>query len=305
MFGNKNTFLTTKKQAVIFGNLSDLKTLFFLSSFIKFQGGAEILYGIEPYKQTLGFSYFHTLNSILDSLEEFDTFLVINSNLRFEASILNTTLRSFKQNKSLSCITFGNYSPLGYFQIHSGNSLSCFMTLIQNKSTILLGLYKKKQISILLGYENLKTNMSYFLQNLSRYLSKKTMRQTKLGSFFGILHSNIGSLNFCYLGLQSSARSPIHTKKKTNFVGSVITYLHPLTFEKEVYDFRGSTIISLNTHQHTQKTKVSTFNTITLPTNAFFEKQSLTFSVDQVLKKSDRVILNVTKKLNFALFLYL
>jgi hypothetical protein len=66
-----------------------------LSNLIKSQGGAKILYGIEAYKQTLGFSYFHTFNSILDSLENIDTFLIINSNLRYEASILNTTLRQF------------------------------------------------------------------------------------------------------------------------------------------------------------------------------------------------------------------
>ena len=298
-----SALFSTKRQAVIFGNISDLKTIFFLSNLIKSQGGAEILYGIEVYKQTLGFSYFHTFNSILDSLENIDTFLIINSNLRYEASILNTTLRSFKQNKDVSCITLGNYSPLGYFQNHVGNSLNSLMTLVQNKTSTSPHFYKGKQISIVLGYENLKKMMSYFLQNLLRYLSKKTMRQTKMGSFFGILHADMGSLNFCYLGLQSSVRSRIFVKKKELFIGRVITYNHHLNFEKGVYNYNGASILALSSH--TQTNGVANFNTISLPTKAFFEKQSFTFNVDQILKKSERVILNTTKTLNFALFLYL
>ena len=291
----------TKQQVLIFGNISELKSMFLLSSYLKFHGGADILYGTEQFKQNLSFSFFHTLNSILDGIDQVECFLVINSNLRHEASILNTTIRNFKQNKDLIYVTIGNFSSLGYPQIHNGNSFSSFIALIQNKSAVIKYLYQKKQTSMIIGYENLKKNSSYFLQNLARYLSKKTIHQTKVGSFFGVLHSNIGSLNFCFLGLQSAIRSTIYSKQKTDCNGRVISYLHTIDLKKEKYNFQRSEILALHSH----KTNMLTMHTINLPVKLFFEKQSLTFDVNQVLRKSEQAISNITKKLNYSLFLFI
>ena len=287
--------------AVVFGNLSDLKTIFILSSFVKYQGGSDIIYETKQLSYNPSFSFFHSSNSLLDSLNDIQLFFVINSNLRYEASLLNTSIRTFKQNKEVTYLSVGNFNVLGFTQIHAGNALLSLMSFLENKSALTKLLYKNEKIFIILGFENLKKNISGFLQNTVRFLSKKTLRQTKTGSFFATLHSNVGSSNFCFLGLQSTNRSGVYNDNLVSSSNNVFTYLQNLNLDYKDFYFKNSNIIALDSH------KKSTYMSqmVTLPIKLYFEKQTWNFDVTQTLKKSDQVILNSKKKVNYSFFLYL
>jgi len=183
-----------------------------------------------------------------------------------------------------------------------GNSSVGLMSFLQNKSSLSKFLYVKNQVSIILGYDNLKANYSYFLQNIVRFLSKKSIRQTKSGNFFGVLHSNIGSLNLCFLGLKSSIRSSVYINNRTTYEGNLIKYGHDLDLKKGSYDFTNSSnVISINSH----KENFSNSNVLTIPTKTFFEQQLLTFDANQILHKSNKVVNSTIKTINFSTFLYL
>jgi len=244
--------------------------MFILSTFIKYQGGSDCIYETKQLNYNLSFPFFYTSNSLLDSLNDTQAFLVINSNLRYEASLLNTSIRTIKQNKDVTYFSIGNFNVLGFPQIHVGNALASVMFFLENKSAFTKFLYKNEKISIILGFENLKKTMSFFLQNTVRFLSKKTLRQTKAGSFFAVLHSNVGSSNFCFLGLQSTNRSEMFVPNSVSSVKNVFTHLYELNTDRRDSYFKNSNTIALHSH------KKSSFvpQMIRLPIKLYFERQN-------------------------------
>jgi NADH-quinone oxidoreductase subunit G len=206
----------TRKIGLVLGSLTDINEAFVLSNFVKYLGFGDIQF--ENYKMALNLDapYFYSLNTSINSFENTNCLFVVGSNLRYEASILNTMIRKYQMRRNFQIINVGAYSDLRLKQNHYGNGLRSLINIIQNRSSVSLDLINMKNVSLILGAESLKNRNSFFLQNLLRLLAKKLFLTTKKTTRFGILHSSVGSLSTAFLGVSPNVRSALNVTEQTD-----------------------------------------------------------------------------------------
>jgi NADH-quinone oxidoreductase subunit G len=146
----------------------------------------------------------------VSSFEQLSALVMVGTNVRFEASLLNTLLRKQQNMRALPYITFSSFSPLRLKQNHIGNSLRSLISFVENRQKLATNFYNISNPSIILGAETLKGKTSFMLQNITRFLGKKFFVKTKTGDRLSVLHSNVTSLAFSYLGIDAGVRSSFH-----------------------------------------------------------------------------------------------
>jgi NADH-quinone oxidoreductase subunit G len=197
--------------AAILGTQSDLESTFVIAQFIKFYGGNDIQQGNFMHYTNIDAPFFYSLNRSVNSLEDLNSLLLIGTNPRFEASLVNTMLRKHQNRRALSYATLGAFSTLKLKHSHLGNSVQSLVDLAQNKKNAASLFYTSKAPSIIFGFESLKMKNALFIQNVIRFLGKKYFVKTKKGERLGVLHSNITTLNLANLGVSSGVRSSLYT----------------------------------------------------------------------------------------------
>jgi len=191
-------------------SMGDLETLYTLNTVLKFYGSSDLQYSNTPIKLNVDLPLLFNLNRTLESLDNLKSLIIIGSNPRFEASVLNTLLRKQQLAKALSYMTIAPFSDFKFKQNHSGNGVRSLLALVENKIPSAKGYYNEENSSIILGAESLRGKNSMIIQNIVRFLGKKLYVKTLKGERLGILHSNITSLNFANLGLNIGSRSELH-----------------------------------------------------------------------------------------------
>jgi len=130
--------------------------------------------------------------------------LQIGTNLRYEASLLNTLLRREQSRRGLSYITIAVTTSLRYAHTHQGNSLRSLFAIIENRSQMVKDLFsQEKPLALFSGVNSLRNNQSIVMQQLLRQLGKQFYVKGKSKDRLGFIHSSIGSLAFAHLGFSS------------------------------------------------------------------------------------------------------
>jgi len=150
------------------------------------------------------------LNRAFSSLNDLNALLMIGTNPRNEASLLNTNLRKQQLARDLKYFTVGAYSGLKVKQNHVGISIKALISLVENKTSSTKELVNAKGSSIFLGVESLKGKNGAILQNITRFLAKKLFLKTKNTERLGYLHASTTSMLFSTLGISPSVRSKLY-----------------------------------------------------------------------------------------------
>jgi NADH-quinone oxidoreductase subunit G len=194
--------------------MGDLEALYTLSTILKFYGSSDLQYSNTHLKVNVDLPLLFNLNRSIYSFEQLKGLIIIGSNPRFEASILNTSLRRHQLSRALPYLTIAPFADLKVKQKHEGNGLRSLIALIENKIGSAKNFYKAENSSIIFGVESLKGKNGLILQNIIRFLGKKLYVKTAKGERLGVLHSNITSLNFANLGLTLGVRSSLHNSSE-------------------------------------------------------------------------------------------
>jgi hypothetical protein len=197
----------SSKISVLIGSLCDLQSIYFIAQFLKLNGNTDIQVGNHLPKTNNDISSFYSLNKTIDSLKELNTLILIGVQTRYEASLLNTLLRKHQLSRGITYLTIGSYAALKLKQKHLGTSIRTVLSFSENKLKENADCYLESNPSIFYGYESLKTKNGQFLERLVRFLGKKLITKTKQGERLGVIHSNISSLNYSHLGLNTGVRS--------------------------------------------------------------------------------------------------
>jgi NADH-quinone oxidoreductase subunit G len=214
MLGKTSATTMRAHFGVFFGSLTNLTDVFYMSHFFKLLGTTDFQY--ENYKLSLNIDapFFYSLNRQISSFENIDALCVIGSNLRFEASLLNTLIRKVQSKRSVEVSMIGAATNMGLKQNHIGNGIRSLVNLLENRSKLSTKLIALKNASVILGVGSLKNNGSFYLQNLVRLLGKKLYLNTTKNTRFSLLHDSVGSLSTAYLGVQPGVRSSLHVAKQ-------------------------------------------------------------------------------------------
>lgn len=280
---NKSTIMIEPSRiAAVVESLVDVEGLYALNTALKLYGATDIQYGNVKVNLNIDAPFFYNLNRTFDSFDILNGLLIIGANPRFEASLLNTTLRKHQMSRALSYLTVGTFAQLKVKQTHTGNTVKSLVKFLENKESEFSKFYILNQTSLMVGVESLKAHSAFFIQNLVRSLGKKFFIKTKTGTRLSLLHANVTSLAFANLGLDSGVRSIFHlttgADKKINNL--FVVQPHELSSNKWLSTSVYTHVIGLSTHKAS--------NIICdrlLPIKTFYEKDGYLFNIEGRLRK--------------------
>lgn len=293
-----------KKEENTFGcvveDLCDVESLYLLNFFIKNLGSFDIQHGNVLTTLNIDSPLFFGLNRELQSFENISALILIGTNPRYEASILNTLLRKQQQNKALPFALFNSTSSLRIKHNHLGNSIRSLIAFTENRLKTAKNFYNFQNVSIILGADSLKTINGSVLQNIFRFLNKKFYTQTKNRNTGSILHSNITSLLFANMGIKPGVRSVFHNNlikdKKIHTLFSIQPY--EFSPKKWLSTQKYTHLIGFGTHKPSNLV-VDRF----LPLKSLYEKDGFIYNVENRLRKFYKVVTapNETRSLDSIL----
>lgn len=280
-YTNTDTIVPTRVSAVV-ESLIDVEGLYALNTALKLYGSSDIQYGNTKISLNIDAPFFYNLNRTFDSFEILNGLILIGTNPRFEASILNTSLRKHQMNRALSYLTVGSFAHLKVKQTHAGNNTRTLLNFVENKDVNFSKYYLLNQTAIILGVESLKARGAFFIQNLVRFLGKKFFVKTKNGTRLSLLHANTTSLAFANLGIDAGVRSILHSNdssdKKINTL--FIVQPHLLSSQKWLSTSIYTHVIGLSTHKSS-----NILCDRLLPIKTFYEKDGYLFNIEGRLRK--------------------
>ena len=275
-------FFYPAKVVTVIESMGDIESLYVLSTILKFYGSSDLQYGNSRIKLNIDLPAFYNLNRTVESFDNLKSLIIIGSNPRYEASLLNTSFRKQQLNRATPYLTFAPFNDLKYRQKHEGNGLRAVISFLENRTNVAADYYNSENASILLGADSLKGRNGIILQNLARFLGRKLFVKTKKGERLSILHSNITSLNMANLGLDIGVRSDLHKSNAKDLEISNLFVIQPykLSPKKWISSNVYTHVTALTTHKPTNVNA----DTV-LPIKSLYEKNGYTFNIEGRLRK--------------------
>ena len=198
-----------KSFAGLVGQLVDLETAYAFKSFIKNTFNSDL---IDFRQKDILFDtsdeFNFRFNTSIQKIDECDFILLIGTNPRHEATIINTRIRKAVKN-GCKVFSIGDPGELHYNYKVIGNNISILDDLINGNISESKILKEAKNPAIIIGESVLKTEVSLSVTNSVKSLLKNI---NKLDGF-NILHQSASSVGNLILGLQSNEIEKIYSSE--------------------------------------------------------------------------------------------
>ncbi len=242
-------------------------------------GSNNIFQGYAPAQLNNDIPFFYSFNRKVQSLVEKPRggLVLLNTNLRYEASLLNTILRREQNRRATSYVSVGAFSQLRYRHKHEGNSFRLLVASLENRLP-----YVKQRLlasngstGIFVGVETLRSNFAGFVQAVARSLGKLLFTKTSKEDRLGYVHSSIGSLAFAHQGISSQ---PYVNAEASAFQFTFVKPAVSKSFYKRYIknDTSLTSVVSFDTHvdSFSADSKVSQLNHshIHFPVTSIYER---------------------------------
>lgn len=275
----------------VVGNLTDLESNFLLKKTLNQLGISNISY-LYPNKKENYFNFDITSNYLFNtsfkSLENVDLCLIINSDIREEASILNIHLINRLKKGNFDVFYIGEKKNYTYQTKHLGISIDILIKIIQGKHSFCKKFKKAKNPIIICG-----TNFFNQLNNSSIMIEKFKNLSFIFPNNFNILHSQSSYLNF----LEIFNKKYNFQNQKNNFY-----YLYNTNFQKELKKTENNFIV----YQGHHFTLDANAADIILPSLTFLEKKGIYLNTEGFIQKNNIIIERATdQRSDFSIFKFL
>ena len=198
-----------KSFAGLVGQLVDLETAYAFKSFIKNTFNSDL---IDFRQKDILFDtsdeFNFRFNTSIQKIDECDFILLIGTNPRHEATIINTRIRKAVKN-GCKVFSIGDPGELHYNYKVIGNNISILDDLINGNISESKILKEAKNPAIIIGESILKPEVALSITNSVKSLLKNI---NKLDGF-NILHQSASSVGNLILGLQSNEIEKIYSSE--------------------------------------------------------------------------------------------
>ena len=198
-----------KSFAGLVGQLVDLETAYAFKSFLKNTFNSDL---IDFRQKDILFDtsdeFNFRFNTSIQKIDECDFILLIGTNPRHEATIINTRIRKAVKN-GCKVFSIGDPGELHYNYKVIGNNISILDDLINGNISESKILKEAKNPAIIIGESVLKPELSLSVTNSVKSLLKNI---NKLDGF-NILHQSASSVGNLILGLQSNEIEKIYSSE--------------------------------------------------------------------------------------------
>lgn len=274
--------LRTPRAVAVLESMVELDSLFVLSYFFKILGSSDVYYNNNALKLNLNLPNFFNLNRTLNSFDSLQSLVLLGVHPRFETPLLNVALRKEQLSRALPYYSFGPSLDYKLRVSHQGNGFKSVVSLLANRISSANKLYNSKASSILVGAESVKGKNGFILQNITRFLARKLFTKNNSNERFGVIHSNITSLNLSNLGVQPGVRSDLHLDEvfDKNIRNLAIIQPFKTSSVKWFSKKEQTTVINFATNK-----PANIRSDLSLPLATLYETSGFTFNVEGRLRK--------------------
>ncbi len=200
--------------AFITGKLTDVETMFAAKSFLKKLGKGYTDYEMKMHGLQSKFRSDYLFNSTIAGIEEADHCLLINTNPRHEAAIINARIRKSVTHNKLSTAIIGPDIELNYQCEKLGQDTVEILTkILEGKHPYCESLKNFKKPMMILGSAMFSDAKSNTLHKLCKAIAKKYGFISDDWNGFNILHNSAGAVGALDIGFVNSSikgkKSPI------------------------------------------------------------------------------------------------
>ena len=196
---------TPAKIAGITGDMTNMETLFAIKEFFeKIIKSKNLDSRSNDYYVNSSERKNYIFNSNIEGLEESDLIILVGTNPRFEATILNSRIRKTYLKNKTTIYSIGDVGDLTYPYTVLDNNTKVIKEIVSNKHKVSNKIINAKKPAIIIGESVLKLNSSvYIFEELKKYLLENNKINNEWNSL-NILSTNASTVGAYDLGILSS-----------------------------------------------------------------------------------------------------
>jgi len=199
------------------GNFTDIETLMAAKIFLKGINSDNYECRIDNVKIDPLVRSSYIFNSGIANIEKTDAILLVGTNPRWEASILNARIRKSYIKNNIPIALIGNKKNLTYEYKHLGNSLKYLEEILTGKSDFSKTLNSAKKPMIIIGQSALSGNDGEAVLHICREISVKYNFINENWNGFNVLNSNISKVGALDIGFFNKKFSSNIVENINNF----------------------------------------------------------------------------------------
>ncbi len=209
------------KIAGISGDMTNMETLYIIKEFFEKTIKSKNLDSrTENYYVNLSSRNNYIFNSKIIGIEESDLIILIGTNPRYEATILNSRIRKAYKKNNTKIYSIGDVGDITYPYVKLENSTKIIDEIINNNNSLSKIINDSKKPIIIIGQSALKLNSSkYIFEGLKKYLTKIN-KINKDWNSLNVLSNNastVGSYDLNILSSKNEKNTALEKIKKNEF----------------------------------------------------------------------------------------
>ena len=253
----------------IYGDHVNLNDLFFFKHFLNSLGSSNLISDSSNSLIKSDFTNMYKLNTPVNLYKFTDLVLLVGTDTRFDASVLNLKLReAYIKKNNFECFSIGKPLSLTFKNTQLGWNFNIFLQILLGKHKLSKKIFLSKYPKILLG--NYLSNFKIY-KKLNLYLNKNLD--------ISFINLNISSINSNFLGVSNSCNnySPILRSNTIYFLNTYLNNFSNYSQDKFLI-FQGS-VGNSNLM----------LSDIILPTFSFLEKKNIYLNNDGIFTKTENI----------------
>ncbi|PPR43867.1 MAG: hypothetical protein CFH21_00629, partial [Alphaproteobacteria bacterium MarineAlpha5_Bin11] len=263
---------SSKNIMTLSGKLSDVETIFSTKMLFDNIGSNNYECRIDNVRIEPKARVSYTFNTGIARIEESDLILLIGTNPRWEASILNARIRKSYLNNNTRVALIGNKKDLTYDYEYLGNSLKILEDILNEKNDFSLLMKESKKPMIILGEAALARQDGNCVLNVCRKMCEKFSIVDKNWNGFNFLNSSISKIGALDIGFYNESFSADVQKNIDKFCSNKESVVFLLGVDEIDMDiFQNSFVVYIGHHGDRGAHRAD----VILPAPAYTEKDSL------------------------------
>tara|TARA_B100002051_G_scaffold115678_1_gene109957 strand:+ start:168 stop:2198 length:2031 start_codon:yes stop_codon:yes gene_type:complete len=211
----------SNKIAGVTGDMTNMETLYIIKDFFEKTIKSNNLDSrVENYYVNSGSRNNYIFNSKISGIEDADLIILIGTNPRYEATILNSRIRKAYIKNNIEIYSLGEIGEITYPYKVIDNSTQTLNNIINDKHELSEIINQSKKPMFIIGQSALKLKSSqYIFEELKKYLIKKNKITDEWNSF-NILSNNastVGSYDLNILSSKDGKNITLEKIKKNEF----------------------------------------------------------------------------------------
>ena len=266
------------------GKFTDIETLFSAKSFLESLGSKyyECRYDNVQFIESNRTSYI--FNSSIQEIDNADLILLIGSNPRWEASVLNSRIRKAYLNNNCKIGLIGKKIDLTYNYTHLSEDIIYLRNILENNSPFSQELENSKKPLIIIGNSAINNQEGEEIIKLCSEISKKYNVVNDNFNGFNILQQDISKVGALDIGFYNNLFSGDFNKNASEYISKNSPVVFLLGSDEIDHKILEKSFLIYMGHHGDKSAQMAD---IILPTPAFTEKSSTFINMEgRVLQTS-------------------